>query len=103
MLQEESQPDFTLSAIAELALGSFKAAQAWLVYSLLTSHPKFSLVKTQNSAQPCFTLRSSEEAELFSVKKADKTKEKEERTSIIHRSYDNKRRTEGNRIQQQIR
>lgn len=85
LLQEESQPDFTLSAIAELALGSFKAAQAWLVYSLLTSHPKFSLVKTQNPAQPCFTLRSSEEAELFSVKKADKTKEKEERASFIQR------------------
>ncbi|WP_428771091.1 RNB domain-containing ribonuclease [Treponema sp. HNW] len=85
LLQDEGELSYTLSALAELALGDFSAQQAFLIYEVLTKHPKFCTLPLQEPEQPRFALRSAEEAQREIEKQSEKQREKEERAAFIER------------------
>ncbi|MGI5173812.1 RNB domain-containing ribonuclease [Treponema sp. OMZ 840] len=85
LLQDEAEPSYTLSALAELALGDFDVKRAALIYAALTKHPKFAALPLQAPEQPRFALRSAEEAQREIEKQSEKQREKEERAAFIER------------------
>ena len=76
----------SLSDLAEYSLGSFKADQAWALYSAASMDVHFQLSQedVKNGAL-CFTLRSAEEIEVINKKQYEKEHESEIRAAFISR------------------
>ena len=85
LLQDEGEPFYTLSSLAELAFGEFSAKQAFFIYELLIKHPKYCALPLQAPDEPRFALRSAEEAQKELEKQNEKNREKEERAAFIER------------------
>lgn len=85
LLQGESEPDYPLSLIAELAFGGFPAQKAAVIYETACTHPRFSPLPIQSPQEPRFALRTEEEAQKAIAKQSEKSREKEERAAFIAR------------------
>ena len=80
-----------LSELAEYTLGSFKADQAWALYSALNANVKFQLVQDDLKVGLInFTLRSAEEIEALNKKQYEKEHEAEIRAAFIGRVKERK-------------
>ena len=81
----------SLSDLAEYSIGSFKADEAWALYSAANSDLHFQLSQDAlKNGEVCFTLRSAEEIETLNKKQYEKEHEAEIRAAFIKRVRERK-------------
>ena len=85
LLQLEESDSYSFSQIAELVYDDFSAQKAFFLYSAIIQNAKFMLVATVNPNEPCFSLRTEEEAQEIELKEQQKGKELEEKQEFIKR------------------
>ncbi len=85
LLQLEESEFYSFSQIAELVYDDFPAQKAFFLYSAILQNAKFMLAVTANPNEPCFSLRTEEEAQEIELKEQQKGKVLEEKQEFIKR------------------
>ncbi len=88
LLSDESTASeaVSLADLAEYSRGSFKADEAWALFSAANNDVHFQLSQeAMKTGQLCFTLRSAEEIEALNKKQYEKEHESEIRAAFIAR------------------
>ncbi len=85
LLSAEQIPFYTLSDIGDLVFEKVSPEDIWALYTILWENPWYQKLPLQPPEQPCFSLRSKEEAEALIAKESEKEKENENRQGFITR------------------